>query len=301
MIADLDETIRQLLIDEMPIKNGEIEISFHQPKREWSTRLSRPTVNFYLYDLRENPTLRQQQWELVSSQARRAGGDNGGENQKGQNQARLKRSPMRMDCLYMLTTWAVEPEDEHRLMTRCLMTLFRYPILPHDRLVGSLKDPIFDIQARLAVHDRLTNPAEVWSALDNEMRPSVPYVITLALDPWMEISGPIVRTLFLRSGQSNTLPLYQQLIEGTHTEMVDIGGTVWNAEVDSQPIQGIGVAVKGTGLFDTTNAQGHFVLGSLPPGEYTLIAWPTEGKPLEKKISLAIGADAVKSNYDFEL
>ena len=63
MIADLDESIRQLLIAEMPLKNGEVEISFDQPKREWSSRLSRPTVNFFLYDLRENTILRQQSWE----------------------------------------------------------------------------------------------------------------------------------------------------------------------------------------------------------------------------------------------
>ena len=37
MIADLDETIRQLLITEMPIENGEIDVTFDQPKREWSS------------------------------------------------------------------------------------------------------------------------------------------------------------------------------------------------------------------------------------------------------------------------
>jgi hypothetical protein len=65
MIADLDETIRQLLIAELPIKNGEIDVSFDQPKREWSARLSKPAVNFFLYDMRENATLRQHQWERM--------------------------------------------------------------------------------------------------------------------------------------------------------------------------------------------------------------------------------------------
>ena len=171
MLEDLDETIRQLLIAEMPVKNGEIEISFDQPKREWSARLSKPTLNLFLYDVRENNTLRQHQWERLPGN-----GSNGS--------ARLKRTPFRVDCTYMLTTWASIPEDEHRLMTRCLLALFRFPILPEDRLVGDLRNPPFDIQAFLARHDRLTNPAEVWSALDNEMRPSVSYIVTLALDPW---------------------------------------------------------------------------------------------------------------------
>ena len=273
MIADLDETIRQLLIAEMPIKNGEIEISFHQPKREWSTRLTRPTINFFLYDLRENPTLRAPQWERLPNQ------DGNG------HTAALKRSPMRVDCFYMLTTWAAEPEDEHRLLTRCLMTLFRFPILPADRLSASLQNQAYEIPARLANHDRLTNPAEVWGSLDNELRPSVSYIITLALDPWAEVSGPIVRTLVLRSGQSTHLPGRPILVESTRSELLDIGGVVREAGKTGAPIAGIEVAVKGTGLFTRTDSLGRFILGSLPAGEYTLIAWPSKGKPREKRIA----------------
>ena len=44
MFHDLDEVLRQLLIEEIPIKNGEVDIEFDQPSREWSARLSRPTA-----------------------------------------------------------------------------------------------------------------------------------------------------------------------------------------------------------------------------------------------------------------
>lgn len=284
MIADLDETIRQLLIAELPIKNGEIEISFDQPKREWSARLSRPTVNFFLYDVRENATLRQHGWERLPA----PGGD---------NIARLKRTPYRIDCLYMLTTWAAEPDDEHRLLTRCLMALFRFPVIPTERLVGSLQNSAFDIQTRLASHDRLTNPAEVWSSLDNELRPSIGYITTLALDPWQEVTGPIVRTLTLRTGQAATLPRQRSLLaEAQIDSMTFIGGTL--RDKAHAPAAGIQVAIKGTGLFATTDEQGRYTLGSMQPGEYTLVAWPAEGKPKEKKITVppANGAD-----YDLEI
>ncbi len=33
MIEELDEALRQLLMREMPIRNGEIDVQFHQPKR----------------------------------------------------------------------------------------------------------------------------------------------------------------------------------------------------------------------------------------------------------------------------
>ncbi len=283
MIADLDRTIEQLLTAELPIKNGEIDVKFDQPKREWSARLSRPTVNFFLYDVRENNVLRQHQWEKVAV-------DKNGRLQNGTVQR--KRTPFRVDCFYMITSWASEPQDEHRLLTRTLMALFRHPILPKARLIGELQNQPFDIQARLANHDKLTNPAEVWGSLDNELRPSVSYVVTLALDPWAEVTSPVVRTFTLRSGQTETLPQLWQLVEGTDETRIYIGGTVTQAE---QPQEGLEVAIKGTGLFTTTDANGQFTLGSLPAGDYTLVVWPADGKPKERTISVPA------ADYDFEL
>lgn len=287
MIADLDETIRQLLIEELPIKNGEIDIKFDQPKREWSSRLSKPTLNFFLYDVRENATLRSHGWERI---------DNG----TGRITAQ-KRTPMRIDCFYLMTSWAADPEDEHRLITRALMALFRFPIFPNERLIGTLRNPIFEISSRLAVHDRLTNPAEVWSALDNELRPSIPYIITLALDPWSEVTGPAIRTYTIRLGQAETLPRNQKIQEGSvPDEMIFLGGVVRLKTKDGAPQPGLQVAIKGTGWMDTTDEEGRFRFGSIPPGEYTLVAWPggkTPAKPVERKVTIP----AEDGNYDIIL
>ncbi len=289
MLADLDETLRQLLIAEIPVKNGEVEISFDQPKREWSGRLSRPSINLFLYDVRENNVLRQHQWERLP--------DN------GDGRAHLKRSPFRVDCFYMLTTWAAEPDDEHRLLTRALLALFRFPVLTNDKLVGSLQNPPFEIQARLAAHDRLTNPAEVWSSLDNELRPSVSYIVTLALDPWKEVTGPVVKTLTLRTGELLTLPREWVLRPDTEPgEMVFIGGTVRD-QLKGAPQAGIDVALKGTGYIGKTDDQGNFIFRGLQPGDYTLVAWLPERKPgerprfIEKKITVPMRG----GGYDLEI
>lgn len=284
MLEDLDETIRQLLIAEMPVKNGEIEISFDQPKREWSARLSKPTLNLFLYDVRENNVLRQHQWEQLPANA-------------SDPRAHLKRLPFRVDCTYMLTTWATVPEDEHRLLTRGLLALFRFPILPEDRLVGSLRNPPFDIQAHLASHDKLINPAEVWSALDNEIRPTVSYIVTLALDPWKEITSPLVFTRTLRTGQATQLSRSRQITDDVSAEMGLIGGRITEASREGAPVSGISIAIKGTGLFTETDPDGHFVLGSLPAGTYTLVVWPPNGKPKEKKISIP----EKEGNYDMAI
>lgn len=287
MIADLDETIKKILVAELPIKNGEIDVKFDQPKREWSAKLTKPTVNFFLYDVRENAALRQAQWQPAVN------GNGNGNGHGNDNIARSKKTPFRIDCYYMMTTWASEPEDEHRLLTRCLLSLFRHPILPEHMMVGSMQNNRFEVSTGLARHDKLTNPAEVWSALDNEMRPSISYIVTLALDPWTVVTGPVVRTFSIRSGQTSTLPVYQQL--DTESFAINyIGGTV-RSKKNPQP--GLQVAIKGHGWFDTTNDRGQFTLGGMPPGEYTLVVWPGEGKPKER----AIQVPAAEGDYDVEL
>jgi hypothetical protein len=287
MIADLDETLRQLLVDELPVKNGDIDISFDLPRREWSSRLAKPTINLYLYDVRENNVLRQPQWERV--------------NGSSTMQAQLKRTPMRVDCSYFVTAWAADPEDEHRMLTRSLLALFRYPVLPDHRLVGQLKKPPYEIRARVAQHDVLKDPSDLWNVLDNEMRAGVTYVVTLALDPWTEITESIVRTRTLHLGQTQglltpTSPV-PDLVPGTGgTPLVVIGGVICDAATGA-PQAGIEVALNGTGYAATTDSYGRYRLGSMPPGGYTLVVWPREGKPIQKEIKIP----GEPASYDMEV
>jgi hypothetical protein len=283
MLDELDDTISHLLAAELSITNSEIDVTFEQPNRANTAKWKKPAVNLFLYDLRENNILRQHQVEQQAGNGSRG------------DMAKLKRTPYRLDCYYMLTTWANDPETEHRLMSRCLLALFRHPILPAVHLVGSLKNQPFEIQAQLASHDRLTNPAEVWASLDNEMRPSVSYIVTLALDPWKEKEVPVIHTLTLRPGQTTAPQVKEELIpEARGNEMNLIGGTVRAKDGGNSPVAGVNVAVKGTGLFSTTNTHGQFTLGSLPVGEHILVAWPEEDRPVERKITVP----AREGNYD---
>lgn len=285
MLADLDETLRLLVRTELQIKNGEIDIRFDQPTREWSTKITRPTINLFLYDVRENTTLRQHQWQAV-------GNGSGG-------QAQRKRTPFRFDCSYMLTTWTptpAEPEDEHNLLAYAVLALLRNPVLREDQLVGSLKNQPVEVQAQLGQPTKLTNPAEVWGALDNEIRPTIPYVITVALDPWTEISGPIVRTVLLRTGQAVGLPDTPALPrENIAFETAFIGGAVRNRA--GEPQAAVTVALRNTGYLTTTDRLGRFTLRSVPPGAYTLVAWGADGKPRQREIAVP----ASDGDYDITL
>jgi hypothetical protein len=272
MIEDLDEALRQLLMRELPIKNGEIDIQFNQPRREWSGRLSRPTLDLFLYDVRENAKLRHtaQGWELE----RRSDGT-----------AVQRRRPFRVDLSYLITAWATEPEDEHRLLARTLMALFRVPEMPADLLPESLQDQPAPITFKVAQSDTVQNLTDFWSAIDNELRPTIVCVVTLALNPYEPITGPLVRTRELRFGQVQDPAQAQKLIKPAGVDTYwTIGGTLRSQaplEVDK-----VRLTLVERGLDIEVKPEGRFSIGNLEAGDYTLECVTAAGAPRRYKIKV---------------
>ncbi len=265
MIEDLDEALRHLLIREMPIKNGEIDIQFNQPKREWSARLSRPTLNLFLYDVRENAKLRHtaQGWDIE----RRSDGT-----------AVQRRRPFRADLHYLLTTWATEPEDEHRLMARALMALFRVPEIPVELLPESLHDQPAPITLKVAQYDDTQNLTDLWSALDNELRPALTCMVTVALNPYQAVTGPLVRTREIRFGQIAEPASAQRLLQSAGADAYwTIGGTLRSPQ-PIDPAQARLVLVERNVEIEI-KPEGRFSIGNLEAGDYTLEFTAEGGAP----------------------
>mgnify|MGYP000011032252 CR=1 FL=1 len=276
MIDDLDDVLRKLLVREMPIKNREVEITFDQPRREWSSRQNRPTLNLFLFDIRENATLRAPEWEIKKD---------------GNGKASRRRSAIRLDLHYMITTWASKPEDEHLLLARCLMALYRWPLIPEDLLPEILRDQPSPIPLRVASHDKLTNPAEIWSSLDNEMRPAISMLITLALNPYQEFTGPLVRSRQLRFGQADDLPLHPGLDPAAGEDQLwVVGGTLHSRS----PLTEASLTLLERGL-TVPIRDGRFIIGNLESGEYTLELAVAGSKPSRHTIRVP------SADYDLRL
>lgn len=275
MIDELDEVLRQLLIRELPVKNGEVNIEFHQPRREWSARLSRPTLNLFLYHLCENTTLRQPEWEVQRN---------------GDGTATRRRKPVRVDLHYMITAWAAEPEDEHRLLARTIMALCRNATLPEDLLPESFADQPVPIPLRVADPELLRNPADLWSAMDNELRPAVSCAVTLALNPYQAFTGPLVRTRELRFGQAAALPLFERLPQPAEA-LWAVGGALRGAG----PFAGLRLTLVERGLTVPVSADGRYVIGNLEEGEYTLELEAEGQKPQRRRITVP------SPSYDIEV
>jgi hypothetical protein len=248
---DLDEVLRQLLVREMPIENGEVDLTFEQPTREWAARLSRPTLNLFLHDMRENLKLRHSQQWMVE--------------QNTDGTATQRRVPVRVDLHYMVTAWANEPDDEHNLLARTLMALFRQPHLPEELLPESLQGQPRPIPLQVAQDDELRNPADVWNALDNEIRPSIVLTLTVSLDPYQPQVTPLVRTREVRFGQAAD-PSQQALEPGSEEVFWSIGGTVHS----KRPLEELRLTLVERGLQIPLQEEGQFAINGLRAGEYTL-------------------------------
>jgi hypothetical protein len=252
MIHDLDEVLRELLIRGIPIRNGEVDIVFDQPTREWAARLSRPTLNVFLHDIRENLKLRHSEEWIVE--------------QNPDGTATQRRTPVRVDLHYMITAWANEPDDEHNLLARTLMALFRQPHLPQDMLPESLEGQDRPIPLQVAQVDEFRNPPDIWNALDNEIRPSVVLTMTLAIDPYTPLVTPLVSTRELRFGQTADPAAVQELVEGSEDVFWSIGGTIRT----DKPLEQLRLTLVERGLEVHIQEEGQFAISRLRAGDYTL-------------------------------
>ena len=276
MIDAVDEVLRQLLIREMPIKNSEIDIEFYQPKREWTARLSRPTLNVFLVEIHENNKLRSPRWEVERT-------ENG--------TATQRRTPVRVDLHYMVTAWANEPEDEHRILTRSLLALLRHSFLPEDLLPDVLRDQPLDMPIEVAQQTALQNAIDVWSVLDNEMRPAFKCIVTVALNPYLPVTGPLVRERELRVGQARD-PLLEQLdAQAGQDRFWRVGGRVHG----DGPLENLRLKLVEQGRNVPIQPEGRFVIGNLKAGDYTIEISAEGRKPSQHEITVPA------KSYDLEV
>ncbi len=167
MIHDVDESIRALIRRELG-DSGEVEVVFDAPTKEWASRRNAPTIDLYLYDVRED--MRRRQVGIVDLP-----------NADGRTTSR-RQPPRFFKLSYLLTAWTQRPEDEHRLLSSLLSCFLRNDALPVDSQVGTLADNGMALPLSLAIpppEDRALS--DVWSALGGELKPSLDLVVVL---PW---------------------------------------------------------------------------------------------------------------------
>lgn len=188
MLVDLSKTLENILRDQGKIQRSAIDIEFEMPTSEWSARISRPTINVWCFDVRENLKLRTMEKGNVTY--------NG-------NIAVRSIPPRRMDVTYLVTAWANKPEDEHQLFWRALATLKALRFLRPEDCEGDLRLQGHNIPLMVAdMSEPKANFTDIWSVVDNQMRLGFPITATVELETDMGFSAPVVLSSTVAVGES---------------------------------------------------------------------------------------------------
>jgi len=258
---DVDRSIRALLVADVPLDPAEVEVTFARPTREWSSRLAGPTLNLFLFDIRERTDFRDDTWRVAHA---------------ANGSLSRERPPRRVDLSYVITAWTREPEDEHRILGRVLASLYRNLRIPTERLEGALADTETPVLVRTPPPDHLQKAVDFWGVMDNELRASLTVVVTTPLDVFAPQTGPMVLTRDLRVG-----PL---LDPDDRRQTFLVAGVLRGAGDDGEAVAGARIDVEGYARSVETRAEGRFRLAEFPPGEYTLRVTPPDGEQFEHTI-----------------
>ena len=126
MIQEIDQALRALIRAEA-FADRDVEVVFDAPTKEWAGRRNAPTVDVYLYDIRED-------------MRRRA---RGVENEYDGNGRIIGRHlpPRHFKLSYLVTAWTQRPEDEHRLLSALLACFLRHDAIPPELLAVAAVGP----------------------------------------------------------------------------------------------------------------------------------------------------------------
>jgi len=176
VIRDLDLTIKALLrggaTPGSALANA--TVSFDLPDATWRGGLQGLTVNCYLYDVNENLEMRTYEpWVSTSSDG---------------TQGMRTAAPVRVNCSYCVTAWSTATTDavleEHDLLSQTLNVLLSNQTIAAAFLQGALSGQIPPYPLVIASQDGVSkHHPQFWTALDQKLKPSLNYIVTLALWP----------------------------------------------------------------------------------------------------------------------
>ena len=178
MIDNVSESLRNLFLREA-LQGTDVEVKFDAPTKEWSTRRNAPTLDVFLYDIREDV-------------GRRAVGR--ADRRDGERVIGRVEPPRWFKLSYLITAWTQRAEDEHRLLSLALGCLIRRDALPGDVLVGNLAGSDVKIPYTCVLPSQQDRAlSDTWSALGGELKPSLDLVVISPFDLGREVdTGPPV-------------------------------------------------------------------------------------------------------------
>ena len=163
MLDYLDETIEAFFRATVPLGSAEVDVSFEPPDREWTAKLTRPTVNVFLWDIRRSAT------------RSRVGLEEG---QRDGVRYRRMALPV-VELRYLITAWTSDHGDERALLGGLMGALLTHSQIPTEFLappLAGLRPP--QIMMARSGEDHL----DVFRALEGQLKPGINMIAVADVD-----------------------------------------------------------------------------------------------------------------------
>lgn len=153
-ISDVTRTIEGLLRDEQR-PAGLFDVSLTSPADERVNQGMRPRVNVYLFRVIENENAKNQHWTAAG-------------------ETTLVYPPLRLNLFYVLTPFADNLLDEHRVLGEAMRVLHDNGMVEPARLAGALAHGDEELKIDLCKFN-IEEQTRIWEALDRAYRLSICY------------------------------------------------------------------------------------------------------------------------------
>jgi hypothetical protein len=253
MLHNLSTTLKAILDDtSLPVLVRDADVAFERPVDSYNP--ATPTINLFLYDVRENTELRSNEPVI--------------ERQSGV--ATIRKPPVRVACSYQVTAWSgsgVTGEaavlNQLQLLGAVLKVFSGIHAVPAKYLQGDLKNSLYPLSLVTAQADLVRNPAEFWTAMGGKLRPSFTVMATIAMDQDVDVvTAPEV---------SSKIMSFKQIGSNTTDGSIAIGGTVRDA-ITKKALESVDLTLVELGIQATSDSDGRFQCAAVGAGQYVLRA-----------------------------
>lgn len=158
VIGDVTETLQSLLVGRQAPQRT-FDVSLKSPAEETIVASMKPVVNLFLFRVVENADRKNQPWQP-------------------RGPFTLQYPPLTLDLFYVLTPFAEDKVDEHKVLGEAMRILYDNAIIDPADLQGSLAHSGEEIKVDLCQFD-VEDLTRIWNALSKPYRLSVCYQVRI--------------------------------------------------------------------------------------------------------------------------
>jgi hypothetical protein len=234
----IDESLESFFRATVPLNAVDVDVAFDAPDREWSAKLTRPTVSVFLWDIRRSATRANAGIRTVEHDG----------------QVVRQSAPPMLELRYVVTAWTSDLGDERSLLAGLVRSLLAHGEVPREFIPQALDDLM---APTIAMARSGEDHMDVFKALEGQLKPGINMVLTTEFDTGVLVpAGPPVREIGTAVGR----------IDGAGVVRRRVAGEI----VDADRRLAIGALVRSPTHATRVNALGQFLLNAAAGDEITV-------------------------------